>query len=78
MAHRPTQSPEQISAERSGSATGEAAMVICWACASQYMHLSGRPLQPKDDDLYELARAIRRQEADLRTVAQCLESWRSE
>lgn len=53
-------------------------LVIGWACASQYMHLSGRPLQPKDDDLYELARAIRGQEADLRTVAQRLESWHSE
>ncbi|MFD9280284.1 hypothetical protein ACFWD7_23775 [Streptomyces mirabilis] len=53
-------------------------LVIGWACASQYMHLSGQPLQPKDDDLYELARAIRGQEADLRTVAQRLESWRSE
>ncbi|MFD9044713.1 hypothetical protein ACFVZA_30215 [Streptomyces bottropensis] len=53
-------------------------LVIGWACASQYMHLSGRPLQPKDDDLYELARAIRGHEADLRTVAQRLESWRSE
>jgi hypothetical protein len=53
-------------------------LVIGWACASQYMHLSGRPLQPKDDDLYELARAIRGHEADLRTAAQRLESWRSE
>lgn len=53
-------------------------LVIGWACASQYMRLSGRPLQPKDDDLYELARAIRGQEADLRTVAQRLKSWRSE
>ncbi|MFI1701461.1 hypothetical protein [Streptomyces bobili] len=53
-------------------------LVIGWACASQYMRLSGQPLQPKDDDLYELARAVRGQEADLRTVAQRLESWRSE
>lgn len=53
-------------------------LVIGWACASQYMHLSGRPLQAKDDDLYELAQAIRAQEADLRAVAQRLESWRSD
>ncbi|MFJ1973953.1 hypothetical protein ACIO93_35515 [Streptomyces sp. NPDC087903] len=53
-------------------------LVIGWACASQYMHLSGQPLQAKDDDLYELAQAVRAQEADLRTVAQRLESWRSE
>ncbi|MEU3792538.1 hypothetical protein [Streptomyces fructofermentans] len=52
-------------------------LVIGWACASQYMRLSGQPLQPKDDDLYELAQAVRGQEADLRTVAQRLESWRS-
>jgi prophage maintenance system killer protein len=53
-------------------------LVIGWACASQYMHLSGQSLQTKDDDLYELAQAVRTQEADLRTVAQRLESWRSE
>jgi hypothetical protein len=53
-------------------------LVIGWACASQYMHVSGQPLQAKDDDLYELAQAARTQEADLRTVAQRLESWRSE
>ncbi|MET8038370.1 hypothetical protein [Streptomyces sp. NPDC005345] len=53
-------------------------LVIGWACTSQYMHLSGQPLQPKDDDLYDLAQAIRGQEADLRTVALHLESWRGE
>lgn len=53
-------------------------LVIGWACTSQYMHISGQPLQAKDDDLYELAQAVRRQEADLRTVAQHLESWRSQ
>ena len=53
-------------------------LVIGWACTSQYMHVSGQPLQAKDDDLYELAQAIRAQEADLRTVAQRLESWRAE
>ncbi|WP_406448669.1 hypothetical protein OH768_00005 [Streptomyces sp. NBC_01622] len=42
------------------------------------MHVSGQPLQAKDDDLYELAQAVRTQEADLRAVAQRLESWRSE
>lgn len=52
-------------------------LVIGWACTSQYMHLSGQPLQVKDDDLYELAQTVRAQEADLRTVAQRLESWRA-
>ena len=52
-------------------------LVIGWACTSQYMHVSGEPLQVKDDDLYQLATTIRSQEADLRTVAQQLESWRS-
>ncbi|MFC8193940.1 hypothetical protein ACFUTV_00945 [Streptomyces sp. NPDC057298] len=36
-----------------------------------------QPLQAKDDELYELAQAVRAQEADLRATAQCLESWRS-
>jgi hypothetical protein len=53
-------------------------LVIGWACASQYMHVSGQPLQAKDDDLYELAQAVRGQQADLRAVAQRLESWRGE
>ncbi|PSM37222.1 hypothetical protein C6Y14_43390 [Streptomyces dioscori] len=53
-------------------------LVIGWACTSQYMHLSSQPLQTKDDDLYELAQAIRTQEADLRTIAQRLEAWRSQ
>jgi prophage maintenance system killer protein len=52
-------------------------LVIGWACTSQYMHASGQRVQTKDEDLYNLARAIRAQEADLRTVAQHLESWRS-
>ncbi|CCK24403.1 hypothetical protein BN159_8481 [Streptomyces davaonensis JCM 4913] len=52
-------------------------LVIGWACTSQYMHLSHQPLKPKDDDLYELAHTVRAQEADLRTVAQRLESWRT-
>ncbi|MFE2538278.1 hypothetical protein [Streptomyces sp. NPDC059371] len=52
-------------------------LVIGWACTSQYMQVSGQPLQAKDDDLYELAQAVREQEADLRTVAQRLESWRA-
>ncbi|WP_405728761.1 hypothetical protein OG885_09070 [Streptomyces sp. NBC_00028] len=42
------------------------------------MHVSGQPLQAKDNDLYELAQSARAQEADLRTVAQLLESRRSE
>ncbi|WP_406349832.1 hypothetical protein [Streptomyces sp. NBC_00658] len=53
-------------------------LVIGWACTSQYMHVSGQPLQAKDDDLYELAQEVRAQEADLRTIAQRLESWRTE
>ncbi|MFE3850657.1 hypothetical protein ACFXPN_05880 [Streptomyces griseorubiginosus] len=53
-------------------------LVIGWACTSQYMHVSSQPVQAKDDDLYELAQAVRAQEADLRTIAQRLESWRSE
>jgi len=52
-------------------------LVIGWACASQYMHLSGESLQVKDDDLYELAQAVRAQQADRRGVAQRLESWRA-
>ncbi|MBQ0850228.1 hypothetical protein J8N05_18705 [Streptomyces sp. BH-SS-21] len=52
-------------------------LVIGWACTSQYMHLSGQPLQAKDDDLYDLAQAVRAQEADLRAIAQRLEAWRS-
>ncbi|MFD5574005.1 hypothetical protein [Streptomyces cadmiisoli] len=51
-------------------------LVIGWACARQYMHVSDQPLQAKDDELYKLAQAVRAQEADLRTVAQRLESWR--
>lgn len=51
--------------------------MIGWACTSQYMHVSGQPLRAKDDELYELARAVRAQEADLRTIAQRLESWRT-
>ncbi len=41
------------------------------------MHVSGQPLQAKDEDLYELTQAVRTQEADLRAVAQRLESWRT-
>ncbi|MFG2794287.1 hypothetical protein [Streptomyces sp. NPDC048419] len=52
-------------------------LVVGWACASQYMQVSGEPLQVKDDDLYALAQDVRSQEADLRTVAQRLESWRA-
>ncbi|MFE1444386.1 hypothetical protein [Streptomyces sp. NPDC058739] len=52
-------------------------LVIGWACASQYMQVSGQPVQVKDDELYELAQAVRGQEADLRTVAQRLEAWRT-
>ncbi|MCM3301688.1 hypothetical protein [Streptomyces sp. R17] len=52
-------------------------LVIGWACASQYMHVSGQPLRAKDDDLFDLAQTIRAQEADLRSVAQRLESWRA-
>jgi hypothetical protein len=53
-------------------------LVIGWACTHQYMHLSGQTVQGKDEDLYELARAVRGQEADLRAVAQRLEAWRSD
>lgn len=53
-------------------------LVIGWACTSQYMHVSGQPLQAKDDELYDLAQSVRAQEADLRAVAQCLEAWRTE
>ncbi|MGN9815000.1 hypothetical protein ACTMUQ_06600 [Streptomyces sp. SD11] len=42
------------------------------------MHVSGQPLQAEDDELYGLAQTIRAQEADLRTIAQRLESWRTE
>jgi hypothetical protein len=42
------------------------------------MHLSGEPLQVKDNDLYALAQAVRAQEADLRAVAQRLGSWRAQ
>ncbi|MDR6974355.1 hypothetical protein J2X68_001033 [Streptomyces sp. 3330] len=52
-------------------------LVIGRACTSQYLHVSGRPLSAKDHELYELARAIRAPEADLRAVAQRLESWRT-
>ncbi|MFE7028855.1 hypothetical protein ACFU9Y_00995 [Streptomyces sp. NPDC057621] len=52
-------------------------LVIGWACTSQYMHLSGQPLQAKDEELYDLAQAVRAQEADLRAIAQRLEFWRS-
>ncbi|MFG2350384.1 hypothetical protein [Streptomyces phaeochromogenes] len=52
-------------------------LVIGWACTSQYMHVSGQPLQAKDDDLYELAQAVRAQEADPRAVAQRREAWRT-
>ncbi|MEU6519941.1 hypothetical protein [Streptomyces sp. NPDC046978] len=52
-------------------------LVIGWGCAYQYMHLSGQSVQVKDEDLYNLAQAVRAQEADLRTVAQHLEAWRS-
>ncbi|MFF4350365.1 hypothetical protein [Streptomyces sp. NPDC001530] len=41
------------------------------------MNLSGQPVQAKDEELYELAQAIRTQQADLRAVAQRLESWRT-
>ncbi|MFC8435704.1 hypothetical protein [Streptomyces sp. NPDC057253] len=53
-------------------------LVIGWACTSQCMHVSSQPLQAKDDELYELAQAVCNQESDLRTIAQRLESWRSE
>lgn len=52
-------------------------LVVGWACTHQYMTLSGQPVQVKDDELYELAHTVRTQEADLRTVAQHLESWRT-
>ncbi|MHC3475658.1 hypothetical protein ACYF6T_44350 [Streptomyces sp. 7R007] len=52
-------------------------LVIGWACTSQYMHVSGQPLQAKDEDLYALAQEVRAQEADLRTIAHRLESWHS-
>ncbi|MCX5355757.1 hypothetical protein [Streptomyces mirabilis] len=55
---------------------GDYNLVIGWACTSQYMNMSGGPLQVKDDDLFDLAQAVRAQEADLRGVAQRLESWR--
>jgi hypothetical protein len=51
-------------------------LVIGWGCTHQYMHLSGQTVQAKDEELYELAQAVRAQEADLRTVAQRLEAWR--
>lgn len=50
-------------------------LVIGWACAHQYMHLSGDPVRPKDEELYELARAVRAQQASLRDIARHLESW---
>ncbi|MGK3945190.1 hypothetical protein [Streptomyces sp. RP5T] len=53
-------------------------LVIGWACASQYMYVSGQPLQAKDDELFELAQGVRAQQADLRMIAQRLGSWRSE
>ncbi|WP_217238390.1 hypothetical protein [Streptomyces sp. AC555_RSS877] len=52
-------------------------LVIGWGCTSQYMNVSGQPVRAKDGDLYELAGAVRAQEADLRDVAQHLESWTS-
>ncbi|MFE4631339.1 hypothetical protein [Streptomyces mirabilis] len=52
-------------------------LVIGWGCAHQYMHLSGQPVQAKDDELFELAQAVRAQDVDLRTVAQRLEAWRT-
>ncbi|MFD5079964.1 hypothetical protein [Streptomyces sp. NPDC058371] len=52
-------------------------LVIGWGCTHQYMSVSGQPVQAKDEELYELARAVRAQEADLRTVAHHLESWRA-
>ncbi|MFF3878962.1 hypothetical protein [Streptomyces sp. NPDC001978] len=52
-------------------------LVIGWGCTHQYMHLSGQTVQVKDEELYDLAQAVRAQEADLRTVAQRLEAWRS-
>ncbi|MGW9024098.1 hypothetical protein ACWGQ5_07685 [Streptomyces sp. NPDC055722] len=51
-------------------------LVIGWGCTHQYMHLSGQTVQAKDEELYDLAQAVRTQEADLRTVAQRLEAWR--
>ncbi|MFE7838655.1 hypothetical protein ACFU53_22165 [Streptomyces sp. NPDC057474] len=52
-------------------------LVIGWGCTHQYMHLSGQPVQAKDEELYELAQAVRGQEADLRIVAQRLDAWRA-
>ncbi|MFJ1562089.1 hypothetical protein [Streptomyces mirabilis] len=52
-------------------------LVIGWGCTYQYMHLSGQPVQAKDDELFELAQAVRAQEVDLRAVAQRLEEWRT-
>ncbi|MER6076524.1 hypothetical protein ABT187_49240 [Streptomyces sp. NPDC001817] len=51
-------------------------LVIGWGCTHQYMGLSGQPVQAKDEELFDLAQAVRSQEADLRAVAQRLESWR--
>ncbi|MER6738429.1 hypothetical protein [Streptomyces puniciscabiei] len=50
-------------------------LVIGWACTYQYMQLSGEPVHPKNEELYELARAVRAQEVDLRDIARRLESW---
>ncbi|MDT0460695.1 hypothetical protein RM550_34070 [Streptomyces sp. DSM 41527] len=51
------------------SSAGPAPASTCTSPAS--------PLQAKNEDLYELAQTVRTQEADLRTVAQRLESWRT-
>lgn len=50
-------------------------LVIGWGCTHQYMRVSGQPVQAKDEALFALAGAVRAQEADLRDVAQHLESW---
>lgn len=50
-------------------------LVIGWGCTHQYMRVSGQPVQVKDEALFALAGAVRAQEADLRDVAQHLESW---
>ena len=50
-------------------------LVIGWGCTHQYMTVSGQSVQAKDEDLYTLAGAVRAQEADLRDIAQHLESW---
>nr|WP_206440565.1 hypothetical protein [Streptomyces scabichelini] len=52
-------------------------LVIGWGCTHQYMSVSGQPVRAKDEELYELAGAVRAQEADLRSVAQRVEAWRT-